>query len=265
MIDTSVLESVGSGLIDGAFLDRRPSWIGGQISHIDCAFLSGLVQHVRPQNIVEIGVASGWSSAVLLHSLKATGAAEFRLSGIDLFPEFYLDKSIPTGRAVSEVTPELQTHFNLLTGRVAFEAMGDVGKVDFAFIDAHHMHPWATIDMISVLPFIEKGRWVAMHDLNLCGIERHKHTNRGPFYLFYLWPDQKIYSTQKRTMIGAVLLEREPQHYLPGLLEILYTPWEIRLDDPVVDSFVAFVRSHYGDEWAQKFAGACAKANVKAS
>ena len=178
------------------------------------------------------------------------------LTGIDLSPNYYLDASIPTGRAVYETVPELASNYRLLTGRLAFDAMADVGKVDFAFIDGHHMHPWATLDMLSVLPFIERGRWVAMHDLNLCTFERHRHTNRAPFYLFYMWPDQKLHSTQQPTMIGAVLIERSPADYLPILLEILYTPWEVDVDQTALSRLGTFVADHFGPSWSDKFSKA---------
>ena len=194
---------------------------------------------------------------MLLKTLSSLGG-ERKVTGIDLSPSFYLDSSIPTGRAVNEVVPELLPNYRLLTGRLAFDAMAEAGPVDFAFIDGHHMHPWATLDMISVLPFIERGRWVAMHDLNLCTFERHRHMNRGPFYLFYMWPDQKLHSTQVPPMIGAVLLERTPADYLPLLLEILYTPWETDVDPEALSRLSAFITHHFGPSWGEKYAQAFA-------
>ena len=227
----------------------------GNISDYDCRFLAGLAHFANARNLVEIGVASGWSSAVLLKALDRLNG-DATVTGIDLSPTYYLDSSIPTGRAVEEAVPELAKNYRLLTGRLAFDAMPEVGKVDFAFIDGHHMHPWATLDMLSVLPFMERGRWVAMHDLNLCTFEKHKHTNRGPFYLFYMWPDQKLHSTQQPTMIGAVLIERSPSDYLPILLEILYTPWEIDVEGAALQRLTAFIGEHFGTSWSERFSKA---------
>lgn len=247
------LEAVGSKLIDASFHERKPAWVGGQISTKDSDFLSGLVQWDRPQNCVEIGVASGWSSAVLLTTLEKVHGDKFTMSGIDLFEEYYLDKSIPTGNAVREVTPQLANRYRLLTGRYAFEEMSTIGAIDFAFIDAQHMHPWATLDMIAVLPYLQADRWIALHDLNLCRFERHKHMNRGPFYLFNFWPDQKINSTQEPSMIGAVRLQRKAADYLPVLLETLWTPWEIPVDATVRAGLRQFISTHFGQMWADKF------------
>lgn len=254
-ITVAALETKGLEVVGADFLGTRPAWAQGTISDYDSRFLAGLVNFANPRKVVEIGVASGWSSAVLLKTLDTVGP-DARLTGIDLSPTYYLDSSIPTGRAVQDLVPELAERYRLLTGRLAFDVMSEVGKVEFAFIDGHHMHPWATLDLLSVLPFIERGRWVALHDLNLCTFERHRHKNRAPFYLFYMWPDRKLHSTQQPTMIGALLIERSPADYLPTLLEILYTPWEVEVDGDIQSRLASFIGSHFGDAWAAKFSDA---------
>jgi predicted O-methyltransferase YrrM len=261
-ITVAGLEGRGVEALGADFGAKRPDWAKGTISDYDGKFLAGLAHFANVRHVVEIGVASGWSSAVLLKALS-TLDGERKVTGIDLLPGYYLDKAIPTGRAVDEAVPDLLSGYRLLTGRLAFDAMADVGKVDFAFIDGHHMHPWATLDMISVLPFMERGRWVAMHDLNLCTFERHRHMNRAPFYLFYMWPDQKLHSTQQPTMIGAVLLERSPADYLPTLLEILYTPWEIDVDDAALSRLSTFIGEHFGSSWSEEFSEAFDKCRAK--
>jgi predicted O-methyltransferase YrrM len=249
------IEARGAQALGTDFLSNRPAWVSGNISDYDSRFLAGLVSFANPRRLVEIGVASGWSSAVVLKAL-ATADGQRTLAGIDLSPDYYLDPSIPTGRAVQDSVPDLAANYRLLTGRLAFDVMPEVGSIDFAFIDGHHMHPWATLDMLSVLPFLERGRWVAMHDLNLCTLERHAHRNRGPFYLFYMWPDQKLHSTQQPTMIGAVVLDRSPADYLPALLEILYTPWEVDVDPATLSRLGTFIGDNFGDGWRSKFSGA---------
>jgi len=254
-LTAAALESRGVDVIGSDFHSRIPSWASGNISPHDSRFLAGLANFANPRKVLEIGVASGWSSAVLLKAISGLGG-ERKVTGVDLSPTYYLDPSIQTGQAVEETVPELMPNYELLTGRLAFDAVREVGPIDFAFIDGHHMHPWATIDMLSVLPFIERGRWIAMHDLNLCTFERHRHMNRGPFYLFYMWPDQKLHSTQLPTMIGAVVVDRNPADYLPTLLEILYTPWEIDVDPADLSRLSALIGDHFGDAWSRKFAAA---------
>jgi hypothetical protein len=257
------IEDQGRRIMSADFGARRPKWVGGEISVADAVFLSGLVAASRARNLVEIGVASGWSSAILLHSLQSAGVEDFVVNGVDLMPNFYLDPSHPTGAAVEAMVPQLTDNYRLHTGRLAFEVTPELGRTDFAFIDADHMHPWATLDLISVLPFIATNSWIAMHDINLCRFPRHKHRNRGPFYLFGAWPDARLTSSEAMPMIGAVLLERRPADYLELIFEILATPWEVVVDAPTLALLSSFVTVHFGAEAAERFRECCAAGSIR--
>jgi predicted O-methyltransferase YrrM len=234
------LEREGQSLL-GQMYARQPDWVGGAISKYDAGFLAGLVRHLDARRIVEVGVASGWSSGVMIAAQKGVG----HVTGIDLSPTYYLDPSHPTGAVVSELFPDQAHRFTLLTGACAFEIVGQIGSVDFAFIDGHHKHPWAALDLISLLPRLERGAWVGLHDLSLCHKPEQNHSNRGPFYLYYMWPGRKLRSTQEPTMIGAIHLEEEPMDYLPFLCEILHTPWELDLTPEQKAAFLAFTKAHF--------------------
>lgn len=257
------LETAGAKLIDAEYIRRRPEWVGGSISHYDAKFLSGLLQHIAPKRVVEIGVASGWSSAVILRSLGAVHKDGFSLTGIDLFEDFYLDKSKKTGGAVSIVEPTLVKNYNLITGMLAIDGAEELFGVEFLFIDAHHMHPWATIDLLSMLPALKKDCWVALHDVNMCVVPKNKHQNRGPYYLYNLWPDKKINSTQIPSMIGAVNLERDPIEYVPNLVELLYTPWEVEIDRGATQRLSENLARRFGRELGEVVLAACNDQNAR--
>lgn len=257
------LEARGFALIDPDYVASRPSWVGGSISHYDANFLSGLVQYLAPARVMEIGVASGWSSAVLLRSLNASvPEGEFKLTAIDLFEQYYLDPSKKTGDVVGVMEQDLLPKYELIVGDLAVDAAAAIENLDFLFIDAHHMHPWATIDLLSALHALKRGSWVAMHDINMCMLPKNAHRNRGPFYLYHLWPDQKINSTQQPSMIGAARLDRMPEEYLPFLIELLHTPWEVSIDQAVADRLAALIGKHFGQSYVQEIQSACLAQNA---
>lgn len=253
-MDTTLtqMENTGLNLLDERFRTGTPSWIESNVNDDDAPFLAGLVAAASPAQILEIGVASGFSSAVMLKAANSYTGFE-RLSAIDISPAYFVNPVIPTGQAVQEMTPEHIQQYNLITGCQAFEAMDSIGKVDLVFIDANHFHPFTTIDMLSVLPYVEQGSWVALHDISLCRLDTDAHANRGPYYLFNFWPDPKIHSSFNPPGIGAIYLGHKPEYYLDDLLEILYTPWECDIDQDTLAKIVGFIGRHFGVEWAGRF------------
>lgn len=247
------LDSAGRPLTDDMYR-QRPAWTVASISEYDAAFFAGLVMAVKPRKVVEVGVASGWGSVMLLQALETAGVADYQYIGVDIAERFFYDANYATGQAVGEMVPALASRYRLLTGRAIAEVAPELGGgIDFAFIDAHHMHPWATLDLLSLLPFLVPGSWVAMHDLNLCRKEDQEHRNRGPKYLFDAWDEDRAHSIQVPTMAGAIRLGARPEEHLPLLLDVLYTPWELPVEERFLAPLVALLTKHYGEAWGGKF------------
>ena len=91
-------------------LSRKPDWAGGSIGVDDAAFLAGLLAESRPQRLLEIGVASGMSSAIMVEVLKSLEVS-FQISGIDTAEKFYLDASYDTDQLVKDLCGEEASSF----------------------------------------------------------------------------------------------------------------------------------------------------------
>lgn len=171
---------------------RKPSWAVASISHYDSSFLAGLVMAIKPKKLVEVGVASGWGSYILLQALKEAGVKDYEFIGVDISERFFSNPNYGTGQVVYDIGPEFAPNYRLFLDRAISEVAPEIGPgIDFAFIDAHHMHPWATLDMLALLPFLKPKAWVALHDLTLCLREEQNHTNRGPKHLYFSWLGEK--------------------------------------------------------------------------
>jgi predicted O-methyltransferase YrrM len=249
-----------------ALLPRKPSWAGGAISQFDQPLLIGLTKLLQPKKVVEIGVASGWSGLLFISALL-DNKRDAEYIGIDYSPKFYLDNTRETGSVIAELLPDTgNVGKRLLLGKTAVDFLDEVGNgVDLAFIDGDHMHPWATIDLLTLLPVLSPGAYVLMHDISLSTFPRHKHTNRGPKYLYECWPYHKIHSSQDPPMIGAIRMPtRLETPVLRILLDTLYTPWEVHVDDAMLDTLAARLRSYLGAEWGDKFRTAFQEMNAAA-
>ncbi|MDX9910343.1 MAG: class I SAM-dependent methyltransferase [Phycisphaerales bacterium] len=171
-----------------------------------CA-LSEAIRILRPARVVEIGVASGASSAVMLHAMRAH-AIDGRIDAFDIHHQCYWDRSRAVGSAVEEMVPDMADRFTLHKGdsRLARETLAH-GSIDLAFIDGDHAHPSATLDLLNLAPLLRPGAWVLLHDVLLDKIlrEREPGTERrsyGPAVLLEHWAGVK---TQPLGSVGDVV------------------------------------------------------------
>ena len=154
---------------------RRPSWAVGTISRCDARFLFDRVVRAGATEVVEIGSASGVSTAILCEALAASHHAgriggDYRVAAYDLNERFYADQGRATGEAIDDMlSPELRRHVEFRIPATAIDVRDHYAtdSLAFAFIDASHKHPWPALDLLAILPSVRPGAEVAMHDINL--------------------------------------------------------------------------------------------------
>jgi len=136
-------------------------------------FLNSLLRRNKPKKLLEIGIASGSSSVIMLNAIKDIEGA--MLYSIDRSVELYHDKQKATGYIVDNY-PELKTKWKLYVGGLSFEFIEDIGgEIDFALIDTVHFNPGEILDFLMILPFLSEAALVVFHDTNL-------HTIRYPYF-----------------------------------------------------------------------------------
>src|SRR4029450_14069278 len=88
-----------------------PSWATGYVSRGDADFLFEMIAAQRPRTVVELGVASGASSAEILCALdqlpEITGGRV--LYSCDVRATCYFDESFATGQACHEMYADART------------------------------------------------------------------------------------------------------------------------------------------------------------
>lgn len=214
--------------IDGLreMLTRRPAWVQGGISGGDSEFLLELVNGTNPNTVLELGVASGASSAALLFALDRLGGDRTLLS-CDVRETCYFDSARATGSAVDEMYTNRRTSWMLDTNtdaRRISQALPS-GSVDLTFIDANHSHPWPLLDLLHLTRTARPGSWIALHDIELPTFHP-KYQVHGPQWLFEAWPFNKVHGVAGSVNIGAVQLPSDLRDLVPMALELLERPWE---------------------------------------
>ena len=225
----------------------------GAVSEYDVRFLCSLIDESRPKRFLEVGVASGMSSAFLLKALSRV-SKDCHLDSVDLGVQYYVDQSKKVGYLIDEIIPNPECTYEVHRGKWAgdIEQIAAGKKYDMVFIDANHMHPWPTIDTILTLPLISPNTWVAHHDIALKDMEGYAH-GIGPFNIYEAFPNPKKASDCKYKNIGAFQIVKPYQEYEGALAEAMDKPWTV--NNPIYprfsDQINAFVEKHYSADFAK--------------
>ncbi len=214
-----------------------PAWATGYISGSDADFLVEMVAAQGPRMVVELGVASGASSAVILHALDQLPEPEQRLLiSCDVTPACYFNADYATGQATREMYPGARAQWQLQTDTDARRLSRQLppASVDLTFIDANHLHPWPLLDLLHLAAIARPGSWVVLHDIEL-PVQHPEFQVFGPRWLFAAWPFAKVKGIGRWTSIGAVQLPRTLSELVPIALSLLERPWESSLPDEAAE------------------------------
>lgn len=139
--------------------DRRYFFENSMYSYSDAIFLYGMIRHVRPRRIVEVG--SGHSSCVMLDTNELFFENRIACTFIDPHPE----------RLLSLITPKDRKRIEIVPKRVQDVEVGRFQELeanDILFIDSSHvLKVGSDVNYIvsEVLPSLRVGVYVHVHDV----------------------------------------------------------------------------------------------------
>lgn len=221
---------------------RLPS-LKGAISNEEAYFLYNIIKTFKPNTVCELGVASGWSTSIILKAINELMAASpeesFRYSGIDIASKCYYDDTLDIGYVTKILLDEGQYFgkINVEKDLTHFAVEYQSQEIDLLFIDANHSHPCPAFDLLAALPYLKNDAVVALHDTNL-PIVNQNFPHYGAKYLFdgintqFKFNCPALKETNDVSNMGAfvisdkALLEREVKAV------ILNHDYEIGLTDP---------------------------------
>ena len=131
-------------------------------------FLNGIIRSKKPRKILEVGVAEGGGSAIILNAISDIDGAE--LFSVDyaetMSSKHYRGK--PTGFLIPEKFPQFMDKWHMFRGGDISCFIEEIGAdIDLLVLDTVHTHPWETVNFLCVLPFMKRNEsWTVLHDIS---------------------------------------------------------------------------------------------------
>lgn len=237
-------------------------------------FLAGLLTYHKPKNILEVGVSRGGGSALILKCLEENSNSPSLIS---------IDKATTTawgsvGKKAIEAyadNPEfLEKHWALISGNDPSQVIRSFDKkFDFCLIDTAHIHPVETLNFLTILPFLEDGAVVVIHDIGIHCIHT-SHFNMFPrnnlacAILYYCVVGDKFRPFDKNsnsdylemmpfTNIGAFYVIPDTRKYIKNVFLSLEFPWGLYPEMKDILAIHSIIAEHYDNECLRIFENAC--------
>lgn len=188
---------------------RAGRYAFGMLPGPDALFVAAVTSILRPAAVLEIGTASGFSTAIIAKMVALRGAESHRerngilVHTIDRKEHVEGNVNEPVGFGAAIVAPDVRSLIAVHTRKdssFAPELFG-AGELPFAFIDGNHQHPWPVHDVVQVAALMPPGNWIVMHDVNLPALMKAARAaghvvqfepRFGPQHVFESWPGEKV-------------------------------------------------------------------------
>lgn len=225
---------------------------GAEMSERQSAFLCGLIKECRPKKILEIGVAAGGTTVVILNCISMLGL-ETEVISVDLAIDYYRNTNKKTGYLAEEykTLTNDKTKHTLYVGKLAVELAASIGEdVDFVILDTMHSLPGELLDFLVVYPYLKKGAVIVLHDilLNHIGDNADKF---APKILLDTVVAEKIVDIDdegKFSNIGAFKINGDTGKYIGNVFSALTLTWNYFPNDRVLQLYREFFSRHYTAE-----------------
>ena len=209
-------------------------------------FINGLIRKYKPKNCLEIGVANGGSSILLLNAIK--DIPDSSLISLDLNTQVYNDQSKKTGYRVNQYFPELTKNWKLLTGQQPHKFLVQLNKkFDFVFLDTAHSAPGEILNFIELLPFLNENAIFVIHDI-LWHFSSKVKFYPSNVYLYPVIYGDKVLLKNNDGSIGnlgaAFLYNNQEKHYLDYFF-LLLSFWEYIPKDKEINELRIFIKNFY--------------------
>ena len=216
--------------------------------------INGIIRKLKPKNCLEVGVARGGGSILILNAIK--DIKNSRLVSLDLNKNLYFNRSYLTGYRVKKYFPELTNKWQLFTGEQPHIFLQKLKiKFDFVFLDTAHISPGEIINIIEILPFLNENAIIILHDIMLHFSkesirEKIQSVSSPQLLLMSVLQGEKIVIKNSKGIdnMGVIFLYRnQKEHYLDYFL-LLLSFWDYIPSEKQSNEIRTFIQKYYNSE-----------------
>ncbi|MBR2519757.1 MAG: class I SAM-dependent methyltransferase [Selenomonadaceae bacterium] len=233
------------------------------MSEFDSAFLCGALKTFRPKKILEIGVAAGGSTAIILQVLEEIGAP-YEMHSIDLSDILLIEgyTNYSSGFlgtfAKEKIFGNLHGTHKLHLGKILPQVIDEIGGgIDFVILDTVHSLPGEVLDFPAVLPYLADNAVIVLHDVSLHQLRQDKCNATG--VLFGAVTAEKFLNFQPEKYlfrypnIAAFRVNEQTAANIENVFLALMLSWDYWPTDEQVKIYREHYRRFYSDALVEIF------------
>lgn|GEM_PF-997591 len=234
--------------------DLLPVSGGPEMQPDESAFICGLIKQKRPRTILEVGVAGGGTTAIILNCLSLLDI-DATLHSVDIAEKYYQNPALNTGYLAEAAKEVLESPCPHVThyGKTLPECMEQIGGgIDFLILDTIHTLPGELLDFLVCLDKLEDGAVVVMHDVllpywtevrgSLATMTLLSSVVAEKKYLNYDIMSDDIHDYLS---VGAFELSAATRNHIQNVFLALLIPWFYMPDDKQIALYQQYYQNKY--------------------
>ena len=226
-----------------------------EMTVFDSAFLCGLIRKKKPRKILEIGIAAGGTTAIILECLSQLGMNESsELYSIDCGELFYRGNGEKSGYLAEEYKEVSNWHgkHKVFLGKYFPEVVDEIGNdIDFVVLDTVHRLPGEFLDFLAVFPYLKPQACVVVHDICLNHIEIPSQI-ATQLLMDTVVGDKCLIQDADTEFgypnIGAFDINNDTAKYIADVYNALIVTWDYLPEKCMYELYLKFFEKHYASD-----------------
>lgn len=223
---------------------------GALMKDEEIAFICGLIKKIAPRKLVEVGVAAGGTSAVILKCIDLL-KLNTQMYSVDLAEKYYFGRNENRNSGylidyLKECNVNLSKH-KLLLGKVLASRLDEIGDgIDFLILDTTHCLPGEILDFLAAFPYLTKDAVVVLHD-----VRRHFNVDKSyatGVLLNAVVADKFVNNENSYPNIAAFRLNEDTAKYMMDVFAGLLMPWSYMPTEELLKDYEEKIFNQYPDE-----------------